>query len=113
MPTSHVPRRAAGFSAGVLLALALMNPLDARQAPGNGACRITGHAKSGATPLPGVAIAFKSGDALRLATSTETDGGYAANLSPGEYTITAELTGFGRVERPLVVGQGACAQTID
>ena len=114
MPTSYLSRRAAGFSAGLLMALALMNPLDARQAPGTGACRISGHARSGTTPLPGVAIAIKTADALRLATSTETDGGYAVNLAPGEYTISADLTGFTRIERPLVVAAGgACAQTID
>ena len=33
MPRSYLSRRAAGFSAGLLMALALMNPLDARQAP--------------------------------------------------------------------------------
>jgi len=96
------------------MAIALMNPLAARQAPGAGACRIAGRASSGTTPLPGVAIAVKSGDALRVATSTETDGGYAVNLAPGQYTLTAELTGFTRVERPLVVAaDGACAQTVD
>jgi len=45
------------------MALGLMNPLHARQAPGNGACRIAGHVKSGTTPLPGVAIAVKTADA--------------------------------------------------
>ena len=114
MPTSYAPRRTAGFSAGLLMALALMNPLDARQAPGRGACRISGHAMSGTTPLPGVAIAVKTANTLRVATSTEIDGGYALNLPPGEYTISADLTGFTRVERPLIVAaEGACTQTID
>src|SRR3954470_4749434 len=114
MPTPYVSRHAAGSSAGLLMALVLMNPLDARQAPGNGTCRVTGHARSGPTALPGVAIALMAGETLRLSTSTDTDGGYAVNVSPGEYTIAAELTGFTRVERPLVVAAGgACAQTID
>ena len=114
MTTSYVSRRAAGFGASLLAALALMNPLDARQAPGAGGCRISGRATSGATPLPGVAIALKAGDAVRAATSTETDGLYAVTLAPGEYTLTAELTGFTRVQRPLIVAAaGACTQTVD
>lgn len=114
MPTPYFPRRTAGVGAGLLLAIAMMNPLDARQAPGGGACRVSGRATSGATALPGVSIAVKSGDKLRVATSTDTDGGYAVSLAPGQYTVSAELTGFTRVERPLVVSaDGACAQTVD
>jgi trimeric autotransporter adhesin len=94
-----------------MLALALMNPLDARQAPG--VCRISGRATSGATALPGVAITVKAGEASH-ATSTEADGGYAMNLAPGQYTLSAELTGFSRVERALVVtAETACAQTVN
>src|SRR5262245_9273443 len=113
MPTFHMSRTTAGFAASVLALTALMAPLDARQAAGTGACRISGRASSGTTPLPGVSVTIRIADALKSATSTETDGGYALNLPPGQYTLTAELTGFTRVERPLVVGDGACAQTID
>lgn len=116
MATSYLSRRVAGFGGGLLAALSfqtMTGPLDARQAAGTGACRISGRATSGTTALPGVAISFKSGDAAR-ATSTETDGGYAINLAPGQYTLSAELTGFTRIERPLVVAaDGACAQTVD
>jgi hypothetical protein len=116
MATSYLSQRAAGFAGGLLAALAfqaMTDPLDARQAAGSGACRISGRATSSATPLPGVAIALKSGDAVR-ATSTEPDGGYAINLTPGQYTLSAELTGFTRLERPLVVAaDGACSQMID
>ena len=114
MDTPSLPRRIAACSISVLLLVALMRPLDARQAAGAGACRVSGHATSSQTPLPGVAIAVKSTDTLRIATSTDTDGSYAVNLPPGQYTLTAELTGFTRVERPLVVSaEGACAQVVD
>src|SRR4029079_6105749 len=50
----------------------------------------------------------------RAATSTEVDGGFAINLRPGQYTLSAELTGFARVERPLVVvPDGACNQAVN
>src|SRR6185369_10206671 len=109
-------RRTAGFAAGAMAAIALMAPLDARQSGAAGACRITGHATSGTTPLPGVSITIRTAEASKGATSTETDGGYAISLTPGQYTLSAELTGFTPVERPLVVVtgvSGACAQTID
>ncbi|HET7694804.1 MAG TPA: TonB-dependent receptor [Vicinamibacterales bacterium] len=118
METTPVSRRAAGLAAGLLAALALMNPLDARQTSAGGGCRISGRATSGATPLPGVAITLKIGDVVRAATSTETDGAYSVALAPGEYTLTAELAGFTRVQRPLVVADpgaagSGCAQTVD
>jgi hypothetical protein len=108
-------RGTVGFAAGLMAAVALMAPVEGQQAPA-GSCRITGHAASGSTPLPGVALTIKSGTTVKGATSTDIDGGYAFTLTPGEYTLSAELTGFGRVERPLVVAAGAgnaCAQTVD
>jgi hypothetical protein len=94
-----------------MLALALMNPLDARQGPGG--CRISGRATSGATPLPGVSITIKTGDSTHT-TSTEADGAYSATLGPGQYTLVAELTGFTRVERSLAIAADAsCAQTMN
>jgi hypothetical protein len=102
-----------GFAAGLAAAVALMAPLDARQAPAGSTCRMTGHVISGATPLPGVALTIKSGDAVKGATSTDIDGAFSFTLTPGHYTLAAELTGFTRVERPIVVGDGACSQTID
>ena len=94
-----------------MLALAWMNPLDARQ--GAGTCRISGRATSGATALPGVAIIVKTGDSSR-ATSTEADGAYSLSVAPGPYVLSAELTGFTRVERPLTVtADGVCAQIVN
>ena len=111
MTTKYMSRRAAGVGAGLMLALALMNPLDARQGPG--VCRVSGRATSGAIPLPGVSITVKTADSSH-ATSTEADGAYAINVAPGQYTLSAELTGFSRVERAVVVAaDGSCAQTVN
>ena len=98
-------RRMASFgaAAGLAVVLALPINIDAKQAPAPGACRITGHATSGPQPLPGVAISIKSGPALKAATSTDQDGSYGVSLTPGQYTIAAELTGFGRVEQTITV----------
>ncbi len=116
MATSYMSRETAGLAAGLMAAAALMAPLDARQQP-TGTCRITGHATSGGTPLPGVALAIKSGTTVKGNTSTDIDGGFTFALTPGQYTLSAELTGFGQIERPIVVGQGSapdsCAQTVD
>src|SRR6188768_2820290 len=112
MTTSYMSRRIAGAGGGLMLALALMNPIDAQQAPGT--CRVTGKATSGTTPLPGVAIAVKSGDAVKGITSTETDGGFGLTLAPGAYTISADLTGFSHVQQPVTIpADGACSQTLN
>src|SRR4029078_10432373 len=99
--TSFHNRRTAGFALGVLLALSFFAPLGARQAAGVGPCRITRHAASATTPLPGVSIAVKTGDTPHAATSTEVDGGFAINLRPGQYTLSAALRGVAPVARPL------------
>src|SRR5436190_19837710 len=112
MTTTYMSRRIAGAGGGLMLALALMNPIDAQQAPG--ACRVTGKATSGTTPLPGVAIAVKSGDAVKGITSTETDGGFGLTLTPGTFTISADLTGFSHVQQPVTIpADGACSQTLN
>src|SRR4051812_2977041 len=117
MSTSNMSRGTAGFAAGVMAAVALMAPVEGQQAPAGPTCRITGKATSTSTPLPGVALTVKSGAAVKGATSTDVDGGFAFTLTPGEYTLSAELTGFGRIERPLVVAANAgperCTQTVD
>jgi hypothetical protein len=96
-----------------MLALAVMNPLDAQQAPA-GVCRITGRATSGTTPLPGVAIAVKSGDTVKGVTSTETDGGFGMTLTPGAYSIAAELTGFSRAQQTVTIpADGNCSQVVN
>src|SRR6516165_1943374 len=104
-------RRMASFGAAAALAVMLAIPIniDAKQAPAQGACRVTGHAASGPQPLPGVAISIKAGTALKAATSTDQDGSFGISLTPGQYTIAAELTGFDRVEQTVTVAaDGSC-----
>jgi len=109
-------RRMVSFAVAAGLAVALAFPIniDAKQAPAQAGCRVTGHATSGQQPLPGVAISIKSGTSVKAATSTDQDGSYAITLTPGQYTITAELTGFGSVEQMITVAaDGTCAQTLN
>jgi trimeric autotransporter adhesin len=105
-----------GFAAAAALALAVSLPIDidARQGTPQGACRVTGHATAASQPLPGVAINVKSGDTLKLATSTDGEGVYGFNLTPGQYTITAELTGFTHAEQAVTVAaDSTCPRTVD
>jgi trimeric autotransporter adhesin len=82
-----------------------------------GSCRISGRAMAAAVPLPGVAVLVRTGDAVKAATSTDTDGAYRLNVPPGTYEVTVELMGFDTTMRTLNVPQEAvtqsCVQTID
>ncbi|MEO7275360.1 MAG: carboxypeptidase regulatory-like domain-containing protein, partial [Vicinamibacterales bacterium] len=95
------------------LALGPMGPVDAQQGAVAGACRISGRATSATTPLPGVTVTIQADGAVKGSTSTDPDGTYRVNLSAGTYHLVAELTGFGKVERDVTVGDAACAQTVD
>ena len=95
------------------LALGPMGPVDAQQGTVAGACRISGRATSAATPLPGVTVTVQTDGAVKGATSTDPDGTYHVNLPPGTYHLSAELTGFGKFERDVTVGDAGCAQTVD
>ena len=62
-------------------------------------------------PLPGVVVAV-TGDGVRQEHVTGADGAYqAAGLAPGDYVVTAALTGFETFEIPVSVGAGA-AETV-
>ena len=62
-------------------------------------------------PLPGVVVAV-TGDGVRQEHVTGADGAYqAAGLAPGDYVVTAALTGFEIFEIPVSVGAGA-AETV-
>ena len=96
-----------------MLAFALMNPLGAQQAP-TGVCRVTGKVTSGTMALPGVAIAIKAGDTVKGMTSTETDGGFGLTLTPGTYSLTAELTGFSHAQQTVTIpAEGNCSQAVN
>jgi trimeric autotransporter adhesin len=87
--------------------------LGAQQPPASGVCRISGRAQSGGTPLPGVSVVVRSGDAVKAATSSDTDGTYRLALPAGEYRLTAELSGFEPVARDVMAGSAPCDQAID
>jgi hypothetical protein len=96
-----------------VLAIGPLNPIDAQQGAVAGACRISGKATSGTTPLPGVSVTVQADGAVKGATSTDTDGTYHVNLPTGSYRLGAELTGFAKVERDLSVTDATCTQTVD
>jgi trimeric autotransporter adhesin len=107
-------RHATGvIAAGAMLASAVWLPVDAQQAPAAGACRISGKAASAAAPLPGVSIVVRAGESVKAVTSTEPDGTYRLSLPPGTYHLTADLTGFGRLERDLAIETTPCDRTVD
>jgi hypothetical protein len=97
-------------SAALALALGLLHPVAAQQAA---ACRLTGRVTSGQVPLPGVAIAVTAGDRLQAATSSDTDGTYRVSLAPGQYQLTADLTGFRPVRQDVTLAGESCATTLD
>jgi hypothetical protein len=90
-----------------------MGPVDAWQQSAASACRVSGRAVSGNLPLPGVSVLVRSNDVVKAATSTDPDGTYHLALPAGVYALTAELTGFIRVDKPLTVGAAPCDQTVD
>src|SRR3954468_4147693 len=102
------------IAVSILIAAVLaMPPLDAFQAVPAGMCRLQGQVTSGPTPLPGVALVFKTGDAVAAATSTEPDGKYQANVKPGTYHLSATLGGFSPIERDVTVDSAACGPAMD
>src|SRR5438874_223694 len=115
MSNLHSVRWPAVLGASIVITIALMIPMDALQGTAPGSCRIAGHVMSGTSPLPGVAISVKSGGAPRVVTSTDVDGGFSVSLTPGQYVLAAELTGFTRIEQPLTVatGTGECGQPLN
>src|SRR5688500_9399697 len=103
--------RAAIWGCLTLAALTAMLPLSAQQAPA--ACTISGRIVSGTVSLPGVSVIAFAGDAVKGATSTDTDGTYRLVLPAGTYRLSAELTGFESIRREVTTGGDPCDQTID
>src|SRR5712691_10896196 len=102
-----VPASAMALAAGFWV------PVAADQPESPVACRVTGRATSAGLALPGVSVIASIGDALKAATSTEPDGTYALSLPAGAYHLSADLTGFTRVDRDVSIDQSACDQKID
>ncbi|HTK28042.1 MAG TPA: TonB-dependent receptor [Vicinamibacterales bacterium] len=65
----------------------------------------------GALPLPGVRVTIAPTLGAAVVATTDEDGRFATNVPPGRYVLSAELQGFTRVQRPLVVA--AAPITID
>ena len=97
-----------------IVAALLGTVLAAAQQPAEPTCRISGVARGAGVALPGVSITILTGDAVRTASATQGDGTYRLSVVPGTYRLRAELTGFDRFERDLVVtAPPACEQTVD
>src|SRR5690242_5818939 len=100
--------------AALLVATSLGVVLAAAQQPAEPACRISGVARGAGVTLPGVTISVLTGDAVRTTSATQGDGAFRISLPPGTYRLRAELTGFDRLERDLVIAAPpACDQTVD
>ena len=91
------------------------NPPQATPArPAPTGCRVTGRALSGTAPLPGVAIVVRVGDAVKAATSTDTEGKFTILFGPNAtYHVTAESMAFTRAERDLTLGPVPCDTTLE
>lgn len=97
-----------------IIAASLGAVLAAAQQPAEVTCRITGVARGAGVTLPGVSVTLLAGDAVRSAAATQADGTYRIAAVPGTYRLRAELTGFDRVERDLLVAAPpSCNQTVD
>src|SRR5690242_1557709 len=100
--------------AALLVATSLGVVLAAAQQPVEPMCRISGVARGAGVALPGVAISVVAGDTVRTASATQGDGSYRMSVPPGTYRLRAELTGFDRLERDLVIAAPpACDQSVD
>ena len=90
-------------------------PQAAAQTPAAGPrCRVEGHVRSGNLPLPGASVIVQVGDAVKAATSTDTDGKFTITFSPNAtYHIAAELTAFTRADRDLTLAAPPCDTTLD
>src|SRR4026209_974364 len=105
--------RVAIIAACGAMAVSWMRPVDAWQKAVAGACRGSGRALSGTTPLPGVSLLIRTGEVVKTATSTEPDGTYHVALPAGSYEVAADLTGFTPVARSITITAAPCDQTID
>src|SRR6185503_16037566 len=126
LATSSEPRRFREhlrvWSAGVCVALACGAAIGAQNATSaqggsqtpSTRCRISGRLKSGTTPLPGASIVFSLDNSPRAITSSDVDGTYVVQLSPGAtYRVAADLAGFSATERTIEVTATPCDQTVD
>ena len=83
------------------------------QPPSDLVCVVSGRATNTGTPLPGVSLVAARGVEIVGASSTDATGAYRLRLPPGEYTLSAELAAFARLEQPLGLQADACVRTLD
>ncbi len=102
-------------SEAVLLLSALLASQSATgQPPATPACAIAGAVRSGATPLPGVALTLRSGEAVVAATYTDIDGTYRIRVAAaGAYQLQAELAAFAPVTEAVTLDPASCQQRLD
>ena len=109
-PFRPMLRSTLAFAVATSLGVALV----AAQQPLEPACRISGVARGAGVALPGVSITVLAGDSVRTTSATQGDGAYRLAVPPGTYLLRAELTGFSRLERDLMItAPPACDQTVD
>ena len=116
----YVHARFAAVLACALLGVGRLMAADATPAqqtnqarPPAAGCRVTGTVTAGTTPLPGVAIVVRVGDAVKAATSTDTDGKFAILFGPNAtYRVSAEMMAFAPVEQELTLGGLPCDTTL-
>ena len=81
---------------------------------GAAGCRVTGTVRAGSTPVPGVAIVVRVGDAVKAATSTGPDGTFTIVFGPNAtYHVAAEMMAFTKIERDLTFGEAPCDTSLD
>lgn len=104
-------RRKLAFLVALVLPLLLASSLLAQGLPTG---RLSGKVSSDGQPLPGVTVTAKSPNLQGTRSSvTGVNGDYAlANLPPGAYTVTYEMTGFGTVARQVSLGASQ-VETLD
>ena len=91
----------------LLLSVLLASQSATGQTPATPACAIAGAVRSGATPLPGVALTLRSGDAVVAATSTDIDGTYRIRVAAAGVVPAAGRAGRVRTcDRGRHVGSG-------
>jgi hypothetical protein len=97
----------------LLLSVLLASQSATGQTP-SPACAIAGTVRSGATPLPGVALTLRNGDAVVGATSTDVDGTYRIRVAAGgAYQLQAELAAFAAVTQAVTLDPASCQQHLD
>src|SRR5437868_2601154 len=87
----------------------------AQAQPAPEACTVTGTAKSGTTPLPGVSIVLSKDGTVTAATSTDESGAFRLRVPGGDYTLGAQLAAFSPYQGAVMLSgaPGGCSAALD